>query len=76
MNRRAALILLCAAALVLAPFAALCFGRFPIAAGEALSALSEAKQLHDEIEAVYNPHVDFDGVYSLCDLHIKNMLRI
>ena len=43
---------------------------------EALSALSEAKQLHDEIESVYNPHVDFDGVYSLCDLHIKNMLRI
>ena len=39
MNRRAALILLCAAALALAPFAALCFGRFPIAAGEALSAL-------------------------------------
>ena len=39
MSRRAALILLCAAALVLAPFAALCFGRFPIAAGEALSAL-------------------------------------
>ena len=39
MNRRAALIPLCAAAFALAPFAALCFGRFPIAAGDALSAL-------------------------------------
>ena len=39
MNRRAALILLCVTALALAPFAALCFGRFPIAAGDALSAL-------------------------------------
>lgn len=42
MSRRAALIMLCAAALALAPFAALCFGRFPIAAGEALSALFPA----------------------------------
>ena len=42
MNRRAALILLCAAAFALAPFAALCFGRFPIAAGDALSALFPA----------------------------------
>lgn len=39
MNRRAVLILLCAAALLLAPFAALCFGRFPVSASEALSAL-------------------------------------
>ena len=39
MNRRAALIPLCAAALALSAFAALCFGRFPISAGEALSAL-------------------------------------
>ena len=48
MNRRAALILFCAAAFALAPFAALCFGRFPIAAGDALSALFP--QLFGEIE--------------------------
>lgn len=39
MSRRAAIFLLCAAALVLAPFAALCFGRFQIAATDVLSAL-------------------------------------
>lgn len=42
MSRRAALISLCAAALVCAPFVALCFGRFPITAGDAASALFPA----------------------------------
>ena len=32
---------------------------------EAVKCLKKAKQLHDELEAVYNPHVDFDGVYAL-----------
>lgn len=42
---------------------------------EAVAALKEAKQLHDEMEAVYNPHVDFDGLYELCDKHIEAILR-
>jgi len=33
----------------------------------AVGALADAKALHDELEAVYNPHVDFDGVLSLAD---------
>ena len=33
--------------------------------------LAEAKRLHDELEAIYNPHVDFGGVYSLAEQHIK-----
>ena len=39
----------------------------------AYKALSEAKRLHDEIEAVYNPHVDFDGVYALAKEHILRL---
>ena len=40
-----------------------------------MAELQGAKSLHDEIEAVYNPHVDFDGLYALCDQHIQAMLR-
>lgn len=32
--------------------------------GEAVDALGEAKAEHDRLEALYNPHVDFDGVYA------------
>ena len=32
---------------------------------EALAALREAKASHDALEAVYHPHVDFDGVAAL-----------
>lgn len=39
----------------------------------AYEALHEAKRLHDEIEAVYNPHVDFDGVYALAKEHILRL---
>ena len=42
---------------------------------EAVTALKEAKELHDEIEAVYNPHVDFDGLYELCGRHIEALLK-
>ena len=41
---------------------------------EACAKLAEAKALHDKLEAVYNPHVDFDGVYALAQTHI-GMLR-
>jgi len=34
---------------------------------EAQALLLDAKQLHDELEAVYNPHVDFEGIYSLAE---------
>ncbi len=30
-----------------------------------------AKELHDRLEAVYNPHVDFDGVYKLSEKHAE-----
>ena len=39
----------------------------------AYAALAEAKRLHDELEAIYNPHVDFDGVYALARQHILQL---
>ena len=39
----------------------------------AYNALSEAKRLHDEMESIYNPHVDFDGVYALAKEHILRL---
>lgn len=38
---------------------------------QAYDALREAKALHDELERLYNPHVDFDGVNLLAKAHIK-----
>lgn len=35
--------------------------------------LRQAKSVHDELEALYNPHVDFDGVYSLAADHIAGL---
>ena len=40
----------------------------------AVAELGEAKALHDEIEAIYNPHVDFEGLYALSEQHIRHML--
>lgn len=37
----------------------------------AVETLAEAKALHDELEAVYNPHVDFGGVYGEAEKHIS-----
>lgn len=34
---------------------------------DAVSGLSAAKEAHDRLEQIYNPHVDFDGVYSTAD---------
>lgn len=34
---------------------------------EAVDALAQAKAMHDELEALYNPYVDFDQVYHLAD---------
>ena len=36
----------------------------------AVTALSEAKSLHEKKEKMYNPHVDFKGVYALAEKHI------
>ncbi len=45
---------------------------------EAFSSLAQAKALHDEMERIYNPHVDFGGVYGLvsrylCRLGLENI---
>ena len=36
--------------------------------------LAEAKRLYARIEGIYNPHVDFDGIYELAEQHIKNLI--
>lgn len=41
---------------------------------EAAGTLGEAKALHDRLERLYNPHVDFDGVYTLAAEHLKRLL--
>ena len=41
---------------------------------EAVSTLASAKQIHDELEQIYNPHVDFDGVYDLAEDHLRRLL--
>ena len=42
---------------------------------EAYCALREAKAVHDEIEAVYNPHVDFAAVNALAQAHIERLKK-
>lgn len=34
---------------------------------EGVESLAQAKAIHDDLEALYNPHVDFDGVYRTAD---------
>lgn len=40
----------------------------------AVEKLSEAKRLHDELEKIYNPCVDFPAVYAVADDHIAWLL--
>ena len=40
---------------------------------EALDALARAKALHDELEALYRPHVDFEGASRLAEEHIASL---
>lgn len=40
---------------------------------EAVSALNEAKTVHDRIESIFNPNVDFDGVSALAREHIASL---
>ena len=37
--------------------------------------LAEAKRLHDELEALYNPHVDFAGVQALAESHVERLKK-
>ena len=41
---------------------------------EAIGALGKAKALHDRLEAVYNPHVDFDGVTALAGEYAARLI--
>ncbi len=40
---------------------------------EAVEALAQAKAMHDELERLYNPHVDFPGVYAAADRLIAHL---
>ena len=40
---------------------------------EGYAALAEAKRFHDQIESIFNPNVDFDGVNALVQEHIKTL---
>lgn len=42
---------------------------------EAQSLLVEAKFVYEELEAVYNPYVDFNGVFTLAEDHIRKLLE-
>jgi len=35
----------------------------------AIAVLSQAKTLHDQLESIYNPHVDFEGLYRVAEDH-------
>ena len=37
--------------------------------------LAQAKALHDELEAIYNPHVDFARVYALANSHALRLFK-
>lgn len=42
--------------------------------GEGVACLAQAKAAHDELEQLYNPHVDFDGVYAAADELAQELL--
>jgi len=41
---------------------------------DAIGSLAQAKQAHDRLEGIYNPHVDFDGVYHTADRLAEEIL--
>ncbi len=43
---------------------------------EGAAALAQAKAAHDELETLYNPHVDFDGVYRQADEVIEELMEL
>lgn len=42
---------------------------------EAVDSLKQAKAMHDELEKLYNPHVDFTRVYQIADSIIGELLE-
>ena len=42
---------------------------------EGVESLAQAKAMHDELEALYNPHVDFEGVYRTADRIAAELLE-
>lgn len=42
---------------------------------EAVESLAQAKAMHDELEAIYNPHVDFPRVYATADDIARELLQ-
>lgn len=48
-----------------------CEKQIDILKSEAYAALADAKRIHDDIERIYNPNVDFDGVYKTVREHIS-----
>lgn len=42
---------------------------------EGVANLARAKGAHDQLEALYNPHVDFEGVYATADKLAEEILR-
>ena len=43
---------------------------------EGVDALAQAKAVHDQLEALYNPHVDFQGVYAQADQVTAELLAL
>lgn len=43
---------------------------------EAVASLAQAKAIHDELEALYNPHVDFDRVHRIAEEITSEILSI
>ena len=43
---------------------------------EAVSSLAQAKEMHDALEALYNPHVDFERVNEVADEIIEEILSL
>lgn len=41
---------------------------------DGISSLIQAKEAHDRLEALYNPHVDFEGVYAVADRLAEKIL--
>ena len=41
---------------------------------EAVAKLADAKRAHDALESVYNPMVDFDGVYELAHTEAQRLI--
>ena len=46
------------------------YARFPT-----LESLAQAKSMHDTLEGLYNPHVDFQRVYDTADALIQELLE-